>query len=236
MADEKEIQGLPDRIYDNFVESTVFITGGTGYLGKVLIERALRVLDVKKVYLLIRSKKNKSPQVRLREIFANPLFQKLRDLKGEKIFEKCVGMEGNITKTNLDLSEENREILKSEVEYVIHSAATVRFDEPLRQALLINTKGVQLMLQLAKEMRKLKCFAHISTTFCHPEVKVLEEKVYRSKRHPERLIELIDWFDDETIGSMTKTLLGGVPNAYTFSKALGEDLVADAMDTIPAII
>ncbi|GJQ78020.1 hypothetical protein Trydic_g2369 [Trypoxylus dichotomus] len=236
MTDDSEIQLLPDRIYDSFIQATFFITGGTGFLGKVIIERLLRVFDVKKVYVLVRFKKNKSPEVRLAEVFANPLFEKVRELKGEQIFEKCVAVTGDVIESNLGISEEDRQTLKREVEYVIHAAATVRFDEPLKTALLINTKGVFSSLQLAKEMQKLKCFAYISTTFCHPEEEVLEEKVYRSKHHPERFIELVDWFDDKAVAAMAKTLLDRVPNTYTFSKALAEDLVADVMDTIPAII
>ncbi|GJQ78022.1 hypothetical protein Trydic_g2370 [Trypoxylus dichotomus] len=236
MIDEDKVQLLPDRIYENFLQTTLFVTGGTGFMGKVIIERLLRVFDVKKVYVLVRFKKDTSPKVRLAEIFTNPLFQKVRELKGAQIFEKCVAIVGDVTKDNLGLSVEDRETLKGEVEYVIHAAATVRFDEPLKSALLINTKGVFSSLQLAEEMQKLKCFAYISTTFCHPEEEVLEEKVYRSSHNPEKFIKVADWFDDNTIAAMAKTLLDKVPNTYTFSKALAEDLVADAMDTIPAII
>ncbi|GJQ78019.1 hypothetical protein Trydic_g2368 [Trypoxylus dichotomus] len=205
MVDDNEIQHLPDRIYDNFIQATFFVTGGTGYMGKTIIERLLRAFDVKKVYVLIRFKKDKSPEVRLQEIFANPLFKKVRDLRGDQILEKCVVIAGDITKAKLGISEEDYETLKKEVEYVIHSAATVRFDEPYKSAVLINTKGTFSMLQLAKEMQKLKCFVHVSTTFCHPEEEVLEEKVYRSKHQPERYIEIADWFDDKTIAGMTKT-------------------------------
>jgi fatty acyl-CoA reductase len=45
---------------------------------------------------------------------------------------KVFAMEGDILEANLGLSEENLETLKKEVSLVFHSAATVRFDEPLR--------------------------------------------------------------------------------------------------------
>ena len=41
-------------------------------------------------------------------------------------------MEGDILEPSLGLSEANIETLKKEVSVVFHSAATVRFDEPLR--------------------------------------------------------------------------------------------------------
>ena len=48
----------------------VFVTGGTGFLGQLLLEKVLRACpDVKKVFLLIRSKKEKTEAERFSEIF-----------------------------------------------------------------------------------------------------------------------------------------------------------------------
>nr|CAH7729585.1 unnamed protein product [Callosobruchus chinensis] len=53
----------------NFYHSkNVFITGGTGFLGKVLIEKLLRSTDVSNIYLLIRPKKEKDVYRRLEEL------------------------------------------------------------------------------------------------------------------------------------------------------------------------
>ncbi|KRT82453.1 dehydrogenase, partial [Oryctes borbonicus] len=211
MPEISKIEELPDRIYNNYNDATFFITGGTGFLGKVIIERLLRMFDVKRIYVLIRTKKDKSTDVRLTEVFANPLFDSVRQLKGDQIFDKCTVVSGDITKDNLDISKEDREILKKEIEYVIHGAATVRFDEVLKRALLINTKGVFSMIQLAKEMENLKLFCHISTSFCHPDQKVLREEFYRSKYHVEKLISLPDLLEDDAIDALSKSLMEGVP-------------------------
>uniref|UniRef100_T1ICI2 Fatty acyl-CoA reductase n=1 Tax=Rhodnius prolixus TaxID=13249 RepID=T1ICI2_RHOPR len=42
----------------------VLITGGTGYLGKGPIEKLLRTTDVRRIYLIIRSKRDLSPETR----------------------------------------------------------------------------------------------------------------------------------------------------------------------------
>ena len=56
-------------IEEFYAGKTVFITGGTGFLGKVLLEKLLRSCPrVKKVYLLVRSKKNVSPTQRIKEL------------------------------------------------------------------------------------------------------------------------------------------------------------------------
>lgn len=49
-----------------YAHSTVFVTGGTGYLGKVLIEKLLRSCpDINCIYVLMRSKKGSSGEERL---------------------------------------------------------------------------------------------------------------------------------------------------------------------------
>lgn len=52
--------------YDNTV---VLITGGTGFIGKVLVEKLLRSFTIRTIYLLIRSKNARSVDDRLHEFF-----------------------------------------------------------------------------------------------------------------------------------------------------------------------
>lgn len=48
----------------------IFITGGTGFVGSSLVEKLLRTCpDIKKIYLLIRGKKGKTADERLKEIY-----------------------------------------------------------------------------------------------------------------------------------------------------------------------
>lgn len=50
------------------------VSGGTGFLGKILIEKLLRTCSgLSTIYLLIRPKKNKSVQCRLEELFKDPV-------------------------------------------------------------------------------------------------------------------------------------------------------------------
>ena len=44
---------------------TIFITGSTGFIGKVLLEKILRSYDVAAIYVLIRPMKGKSARERL---------------------------------------------------------------------------------------------------------------------------------------------------------------------------
>lgn len=51
---------------------TIFLTGGTGFVGILLLEKLLRC-DVKKVFLFVRPKKGKQPAERVNEIFEEPV-------------------------------------------------------------------------------------------------------------------------------------------------------------------
>lgn len=49
-----------------YAGKTIFITGATGFMGKVLIEKLLRCCpDVKRIYVLMRPKRGQNPKERL---------------------------------------------------------------------------------------------------------------------------------------------------------------------------
>ena len=55
-------------IAEFYRDRSVFITGGTGFLGKVLVEKLLRSCpDIKTLYMLIRPKKGKEIDIRIQE-------------------------------------------------------------------------------------------------------------------------------------------------------------------------
>lgn len=67
-----ELSHLPDRVSQTFVGKTIFITGGSGFLGKVLVEKILRKCpDVERIYLLLRPKKGTGPKQRVDAIFSS---------------------------------------------------------------------------------------------------------------------------------------------------------------------
>lgn len=130
------------------------MTGATGFLGKVTMEKVLRSCDIENFYILVRSKKGKNMHARVDEIFEDPLFDRLKREK-PKFRSKIVGIAGDCVLPGLGISLTDREVLRSDVNIVFHVAATVRFDEKLKLAIGINVNGTKEIIQLCKELQQL---------------------------------------------------------------------------------
>lgn len=60
-------------IRDTLRGGEVLVTGGTGFMGKVLIEKLLRSTEVSKIHVVIRPKRGLTPAARLANIFGLPV-------------------------------------------------------------------------------------------------------------------------------------------------------------------
>jgi len=64
-----------------YTDKTIFLSGTTGFLGKVVLEKLLRSTPgLKRVYVMVRAKKTVTIQQRLEnEIFASEIFTRIRN-------------------------------------------------------------------------------------------------------------------------------------------------------------
>lgn len=83
------------------------------------------------------------------------LFDTLRN-SNPSFADPIVAVAGDILEPALAISEEDRQRIVEEVSIVFHSAATVRFDDPLRIAVRMNIEGTKKVLDLALQLRKLE--------------------------------------------------------------------------------
>lgn len=56
-------------IVDFYRDKTIFITGGSGFIGRILIEHLFRKCEVQKIFVLVRAKKGVEPKDRKQTIF-----------------------------------------------------------------------------------------------------------------------------------------------------------------------
>ncbi|CAG2066379.1 unnamed protein product, partial [Timema podura] len=149
------------KIAEFYKGQTLFITGASGFMGKVLLEKILYACPgIVRIYILVRPKRGKSPKTRLEEMAKLPLFHRVHKERPHA-FEKVVLVNGDVTMDDLGLSSEDRTLLEKEVTVVFHGAATLRLEAILKDAVEMNLNGTWRILQLCKKMSRLK----VGTTF-----------------------------------------------------------------------
>nr|AID66649.1 fatty acyl reductase [Agrotis segetum] len=235
MVDEQEPLG-ESQIQKLFAGSAVLLTGGTGFLGKLVVEKLLRSCpDLKKIFLLARPKKNKDITKRLQEQFDDVLYDRLRKERPDFISKISI-VEGDMGQPELGMCAEDRAKIMNEVDVIFHGAATVRFDEPLKTAVEINVRGTREMFKLARGCTKLKAFVHISTAYSNCPQTSIDEKFYDSPLPGEKLIDLVETMDEQTINNITPGLLGNFPNTYAYTKAVAENIVLEYSKGLPVAL
>ncbi|KAL3270689.1 hypothetical protein HHI36_021217 [Cryptolaemus montrouzieri] len=223
-------------ISEFFQGKTVFITGGTGFMGKVLLEKLLRSCPgVSKVYLLIRPKKGQNAHERLSELLCSPLFHTVRKERPNDLY-KVLPIEGDITQPDLAISINDRNMLARSVNIVFHSAATVKFDEKLKLSVTINVLGTQRLVELCKKMGNLEALIHVSTAYCNCNRTDVREVVYNPPMGPDQVTSLVECLDEDLVDTLTDKLLGDRPNTYTFTKALAESWLKENKGDLPLVI
>lgn len=149
----------------------ILVTGVTGFLAKVFVEKLLRsVPAIGRLHLLIRPRSDgMSPEERARrEVFGSSAFDRLRAALGHGFETRCgdkvcvVG--GDLTLPHFGLDDEAYRALAERVTMIVNSAATVTFDERLDAAIALNINGPSRLLQFAHDCGDAPMM-HVSTTY-----------------------------------------------------------------------
>lgn len=141
------------------MSKTIFLTGGTGFLGSYLGYQFL--VDGHHVIFLARASKNQSAKERIQEKIS--YFRGVFAEHAEK-FGSWEVVEGNIEREHLGLSEHTLQKLQT-IDEIWHAAASLGFRKKEQQRNEItNITGTKNLFALAEALRVKKIF-HISTSY-----------------------------------------------------------------------
>ncbi|CCD15947.1 unnamed protein product [Trypanosoma congolense IL3000] len=242
---------MSSTVHQAFSHKNFFLTGGTGFMGKVLLYKILKEFpDFGRIYVLTRGKNSRKlkrylgPQERLKlEVLSSPCFDPLRKALGADGFaalsSRVVAVEGNITDDRLGLSEKDQQAVTNSAHFIVHMAATVNFDERLNVAVETNTLGAMRVLALAKKCKNLEAMVHVSTCYVNYGVQGrVEECLYAPTFEPQGMCKYILALNDAEVDRVSRELLKkhGFPNTYTFTKYMGELLLHSHKGDCPLVI
>ena len=140
---------------------SVFVTGATGLVGMTVIEELIDRCG-EEVIALVRAADGDAADERVGEILG-----KLYEEPGDRA-SLVTGVAGDVTRPGLGCSAADRERILGETTHIVHSAATVHFNEELAVARQINTAGTAEALSIAWELfheGRLERMIHVSTAY-----------------------------------------------------------------------
>ncbi|CAO2823258.1 unnamed protein product [Amaranthus hypochondriacus] len=247
-----------------FLENkTILITGATGFIAKILVEKILRIQpNIEKLYLLIRARDTKAANIRLQdEVLGKELFKVLKEKLGSNfdtlISEKIRAIAGDTSYENLGITDLH---ISQHIDIVINVAATTKFWERYDVALGVNTYGPKNIVNFAKKCPNIQLLVHVSTAYvCGEKEGLISEKAYEMGETLNGVSCLdIDFekdFAEQTLSNLKAQQLPekdirqrmkdlgmerarkyGWPNTYVFTKAMGEMVVGQLRGNLPVVI
>ena len=179
-------QAKPLSISQQLAGKRVLITGTSGFLAKVLLEKLVRdVPEIKQFILVIRANKNGASAAERfeREILTSSIFDRLRNERpqylAEVVRDKLVFVTGEVTEAYFGLSQMEFAALAKQVDIVVNSAASVNFREALDQALEINALSLFKLTALCRMAGHIPLI-HVSTCYVNG---------YNQGQMPEQLVQ-----------------------------------------------
>ncbi|CAI7593734.1 unnamed protein product [Penicillium discolor] len=214
-------------MWDYYNDKTIFITGGTGFLGTAVVYRLLTQTSVSHVYMLCRGGIGKL-QSKWTASLSSATVEKLLNTN------RITVMDGDILSPDLGLSQNELNTLQQQLNVIIHSASSINLSKPLDRLSEVITGASERMADIALTCPNLDRFVYVSTAYSNTylpptgegiEVEIKED-IYNPnpKDHPEVLKE---WTQVQEIGSSDAYEAHDFPWPYAYAKNLTERLLLD---------
>ncbi|KAL7145674.1 hypothetical protein ABFS83_07G102500 [Erythranthe nasuta] len=225
-----------------FRGKNIFITGGTGLLGKALVEKILRSTPVGKIYVLVKADD---------QLINSELFKCLEEKHGKyyRDFTKknLIPVVGNICEPNLGMDVDYAHAIMKDVNVIIESAANTNMNERLvmckKLELLVNIstayvngerEGVILEnpMTVGENRRKETYETYPISSF--PRLNIPDELNLALKSGTNSTD--YDVTKDMKRLGMERANLYGWHNTYQLTKAMGEMVIDEMRGDIPVVI
>ncbi len=250
-------------VAQTYRQHEVLLTGGNGFLGKVILGLLLdRYPDCRRLHLLIRPRRDRTAEQRFeQEILGSPALQGIVQKHGADFIRSKVSVwAGDASEPNCGLDPSQTASWGGKLGLIINSAGLVEFFPPVDDSLRANVQAVENLVSMAKGLgAKL---LHVSTCYVAGKTEGLIEETepiagfYPKRKDPadrrfdhlaeldycrERIHEILDAHGagGERLAKHSRdsirrlTDLGkqraegwGWVNTYTYTKSLGEQVIA----------
>lgn len=135
-----------------YIPDHIFMTGATGFLGKIFLRHLLACTE-SHITVLTRARRDEAHDERLSNHAA-------------QYPSRLSYVEGDIRIPGLGLNAETLGQLRDSVDEVWHLAASTQFEESLRtKTMAVNVGGTQNLLAFARDLPLLQCVNYVSTAF-----------------------------------------------------------------------
>lgn len=142
----------------------LFITGGSGFVGKALLALLLQEQKQQKILLLLRPGKGLNIEQRMLGLLSDIVAPaKLAEAQA-----RVKVLSGDLTCSGLGLSESDLEFLMEHTDRILHIGASTDFGAPLDESRASNVEGTRRVLEIASGLAdrgRLKRFDYVSTAF-----------------------------------------------------------------------
>lgn len=139
----------------------ILLTGVTGFVGVNLLKELVENNETNKIYCIVRSKLNLSSSERFEKTISEYFDKKTC----EKIKQKAIILNGDLTQENLGISLDEFSVLTKEISTIINCAANVKHIGKYASFYKDNVKTVQNLIDICKKYKM--SLAHISTLSLH---------------------------------------------------------------------
>jgi len=210
--------------------TAIFLTGVTGFLGRYLLYQLCEADWVDEIYVLIRPKRDSSPEERFKEVLNDPLYEAARK-QGVK-FNNIHVISGDIQQPNLGMSSKDLNFLASRITLVLHNAAALSFAAHIQDALKANTIPTWNLYQFCCDVFEHKPpFLLVSTAATNSHLGTIPERITEFSVPAETLFNFCKDLPPERCSEISKFLKEDRLDSYGFSKGLVERMIFEHQES-----